>query len=179
MLVSADDRAPFEGRLWVDRVGPISLARAYSSGVVIRRTGETTSSAERSFVLTMSEGTSYTAFANGREQLIRGGDLRLSDSNEVMDLTHAGCTVVVLCVREHVFKQYLPAADELVGSVVRGDRGAGLHAATMIRSLPAGMRYGFVDSAAEHLAAAVLHSIAAAYSQAYALRDTTPVPAGS
>ena len=40
MLISADRRAPFEGRLWVDRLGPIGLARAYSSGVVIQRTGQ-------------------------------------------------------------------------------------------------------------------------------------------
>lgn len=178
MSISADRRAPFEGRLWVDRLGPIGLARAYSSGVVIRRTGHSQQS-EREFVLTVSEGASYTSFAKGREQFVRGGDLRLSDTSEVMDLTHSGCTVIVLCIKEHIFKEYLPMADEFVGSVVSGDRGAGLHASSMIRSLPAGMRYGFVDRATEHLSAALLHSIAAAYSQAYALPDAAPITAGS
>jgi AraC family transcriptional activator of tynA and feaB len=178
MSISADRRSPFEGRLWVDRLGPISLARAYSSGVVIRRTGHRHRSGERDFVLTVSEGASYTSVAKGREQFVRGGDLRLSDTSEVMELTHSGCTVIVLCIKEHVFKEYLPLADDLVGSVVRGDSGAGLHAATMIRSLPAGMRYGFIDSATEHLSAALLHSIAAAYSQAHALPDAAPITAG-
>jgi AraC family transcriptional activator of tynA and feaB len=179
MLISADRSSPFEGRLWVDRVGPIGLARAYSSGVVIKRTGIRHRSGERDFVLTVSEGASYTAVAKGREQFVRGGDLRLSDTSEVMELEHSGCTVVVLCIKEHLFKRYLPMADDLVGSVVRGDCGAGLHASTMIRSLPAGMRHGFVDSATEHLSAALLHSIAAAYSQAYALTDAAPVTGGS
>ncbi len=179
MSISADRGAPFEGRLWVDRLGPISLARAYSSGVVIRRTGHRHQSGGRDFVLTVSEGASYTSFAQGREQFVRGGDLRLSDTSEIMELTHSGCTVIVLCIKEHIFKEYLPMADELVGSVVSGDRGAGLHASSMIRSLPAGMRYGFVDRATEHLSAALLHSIAAAYSQAYALPDAAPITAGS
>jgi AraC family transcriptional regulator, positive regulator of tynA and feaB len=179
MSISADLKAPFEGRLWVDRLGPIGLARAYSSGVVIRRTGQRHGAGERDFVLTVSEGASYTALAKGRQQFVRGGDLRLSDTSEVMELTHSGCTVIVLCIKEHTFKKYLPMADELVGSVVSGDRGAGLHASTMIRSLPAGMRYGFVDRATEHLSAALLHSIAAAYSQAYALPDAAPITAGS
>jgi AraC-like DNA-binding protein len=179
MLISADQRSPFEGRLWVDRLGPVGLARAYSSGVMIRRMGYRHRSGERDFVLTMSEAAHYTAVTKGQEQLVRGGDLRLSDSSEVMELTHAGCTVIVLCINEHVLKEYLPMADDLVGSVVRGDRGAGLHASTLIRSLPAGMRYGFVDNATEHLSAALLHSIAAAYSQAYALTDAAPMTAGA
>ena len=179
MLISADRRSPFEGRLWVDRLGPIGLARAYSSGVVIKRTGTGYRAGDRDFVLTVSEGASYTVLAKDREQVVRGGDLRLSDTSELMELTHSGCTVIVLCIKEHVFKEYLPMADDLVGSVVSGDRGAGLHASTMIRSLPAGMRYGFVDSATAHLSAALLHSIAAAYSQAYALTDAAPVTAGS
>ena len=148
MLISADRRSPFEGRLWVDPLGPIGLARAYSSGVVIKRTGTGPYRAgDRDFVLTVSEGASYTVLAKDREQVVRGGDLRLSDTSELMELTHSGCTVIVLCIKEHVFKEYLPMADDLVGSVVSGDRGAGLHASTMICSLPAGMRYGFVDSA--------------------------------
>lgn len=179
MLISADRRSPFEGRLWVDQVGPIGLARAYSSGVVIKRTGARHRSDERDFVLTVSESASYTAVARGREQVVRGGDLRLSDTSEVMELEHSGCTVIVLCIKAPLFREYLPTADELVGSVVRGDRGAGLHASTMIRSLPAGMRQGFVDSATEHLTAALLHSIAAAYSQAHALPDVAPATAGS
>jgi AraC-like DNA-binding protein len=178
MLISADRRTPFEGRLWVDRVGPIGLARAYSSSVVIKRTGARFSSDERNFVLTVSEGASYTAVAKGREQVVYGGDLQLSDSSHIMELEHSGCTVIVLCIKAPLFKEYLPMADDLVGHIVRGDRGAGLHASTMIRSLPAGMRHGFVDSATDHLTAALLHSIAAAYSQTYSLADAAPVTAG-
>jgi AraC-like DNA-binding protein len=179
MLISADRRTPFEGRLWVDKVGPIGLARAYSSSVVIKRTGARFGSDERNFVLTVSEGASYTAVAKGREQLVHGGDLQLSDSAHIMELEHSGCTVVVLRIKASLFTQYLPMADDLVGHIVRGDRGAGLHASTMIRSLPAGMRQGFVDSATDHLTAALLHSIAAAYSETYSLTDTAPVTAGS
>jgi AraC-like DNA-binding protein len=179
MLISADRRAPFEGRLWIDQVGPISLARAYSSGVLIKRVGVRPRSNDNDFVLTVSESANYTVVAKGREQLVRGGDLRLSHSSEVMELEHSGCTAIVLCIKARVFKEYLPMADDLVGNVVRGDRGAGLHASTMIRSLPAGMRQGFVDSAADHLTAALLHSIAAAYSQAYSLTEAVPVTAGS
>lgn len=179
MIISADRRLPFEGRLWIDWVGPIRLARAYSSGVVIKRTGTRHRAGEREFVLTVSEGASYTAFVKGREQFVRGGDLHLSDTSDVLELEHSGCTAIVLCIKAPLFKEYLPMADDLVGNVVRGDRGAGLHASTMIRSLPAGMRHGFVDSATEHLTAALLHSIAAAYSQAYSLPDAAPVTAGS
>jgi AraC family transcriptional activator of tynA and feaB len=179
MLIRADRRSPFAGRLWVDRLGPISLARAYSSGVVIQRTGAGFRPGQRDFVLTVSEGASYSVCMRGREQLVRGGDLRLSDSGEAMELVHTGCTVIVLCIKEQLFKEYLPMADDLIGSVVSGERGAGLHASTMIRSLPAGMRYGFVDRATGHLAAALLHAIAAAYAQAYALPDAAPVTAAA
>jgi AraC family transcriptional activator of tynA and feaB len=179
MDICADSGSAFEGRLWVDRLGSIALSRAYSSGVEIRRTGDRYRSGERDFVLTVSEDASYTVLAKGSQQLVRRGDLRLSDSSEVMELKHAGCTVIVICIKEQLFKEYLPMADDVVGTIVSGDRGAGLHASTMIRSLPAGMRYGFVDSATEHLTAALLHSIAAAYSQAYALTSIAPVTVGS
>src|SRR5687768_16278991 len=73
MDISADQLSAFEGRLWVDCLGPIRLSRAYSSGVVIRRTGGLHNKDGRDFVLTMSEGASYTVIAKGRETLVRGG----------------------------------------------------------------------------------------------------------
>jgi AraC family transcriptional activator of tynA and feaB len=164
MDISADVPSAFEGRLWVDRLGPIGLSRAYSSSVVIRRTGGCRSSNDRHFVLTMSEDASYTVLANGRRQLVRGGDLRLSDSSEVIQVAHSGCTVVVLCIQDYLLRRHLASADELVGRLVRGDQGAGSYASALMRSLPTGMRYGFPSHAAQHLSTALLHSIAAAYS---------------
>jgi AraC-like DNA-binding protein len=96
-----------------------------------------------------------------------------------MELRHGGCTVMVLTMKEQVLKDYLPMADDLVGSVVRGDRGAGLYASTLIRSLPAGMRQGFVERTTDHLSAALLHAIAAAFSEAQALPNAAPVSAGA
>jgi AraC-like DNA-binding protein len=171
MHVSAGGRSPFEGRLWVDRLGRIDIARAYSSSAVIRRThANIARAAQRVFLVSMSEEASYHVRMGRCTRLVRGGDLLISDSGEPEEIVHAGCAVIVMRVPECVLKEHLPVADDLTGLIVRGDRGAGLLASTMIRSVARSMRQGFDSGVCEHLAAAVLHSVAAAYAEAYGVR---------
>jgi AraC-like DNA-binding protein len=178
MNISARRSATFQGCLWLDRLGSVNIGRASSSAVVIRRTGADVGRlTERAFVLTMSEEASYTVRTKGNECVVHGGALVLSDTTQVYDLQHAGCSVIILRIQEDVLKAYLPAADDLTGLVLKGDRGAGLHASTMMRSVLRTVRQGLAEGIREHLAAALLHTVAAAFSEAYRARDTSPMTA--
>jgi AraC family transcriptional regulator, positive regulator of tynA and feaB len=180
MRVSAGAHSSFEGRLWTEKLGAIDIARAYSSSVNIRRTPQEISrSADRAFLLSISEETSYSFRVRGCQLVGRPGDLLLTDSAEPEEIIHSGCTVVVLRMPGSLLKAHLPAADDLTGLIVRGDRGAGLMASTMIRSLARNMRHGFDGNVSEHLTAAVLHSIAAAYSEAFGVKSASTATAAS
>lgn len=180
MRVSASSQTRFEGRLWVDRLGPIDVARAYSSAVVIRRTPvEVGRSSERAFLLELSEEASYGVQLRGRQHVVRGGDLWFSDSTEPIVVRHLGCAVIVLRIGESALKTYLPAADDLLGCVIAGDRGAGLATSTLIRAVVRNMQQGFTPEAGEHLAAAVLHAVAAAFAERCGAKVAAPVTAES
>jgi AraC family transcriptional regulator, positive regulator of tynA and feaB len=178
MRVSAGGQSSFEGRLWTEKLGAIDIARAYSSSVVIRRTPQEISrSADRAFLLSIAEETSYSFRVRGCQLVGRPGDLLLTDSAEPEEIIHSGCTAIVLRMSESLLKAHLPAADDVTGLIVRGDRGAGLMASTMIRSLARNMRHGFDVNVCEHLTAALLHSIAAAYSEAFGVKATATATA--
>jgi AraC-like DNA-binding protein len=180
MRVSAGARSAFEGRLWTDSLGGIDISRAYSSSAVIRRTpAEIARLNQRAFLLSMSEESSYSFRIRGCERVGRGGDLLITDSAEPEDIVHSGCCVIVMRVPEGVLRSHLPAVDDLAGLLVRGDRGAGLIASTMIRSLPRSLRQGFDTSVREHLSAALLHSVAAAYAEAFGVKWVSAATAES
>ena len=168
MRVSAGKDSSFEGRLWTAKLGDIDIARAYSSSVVIRRTPEEIARAEQcAFLLSISEEASYRFRIRGSQREGRAGELLLTASTEREEIVHSGCTVIVLRVPDLLLKAHLPAADDLIGLVVRGDCGAGLVASTMIRALARNMRNGFDTAVGEHLTAALLHSVAAAYAETF------------
>jgi AraC-like DNA-binding protein len=180
MRVSAGRPVGFEGRLWTESFGAIDIARAYSSSVIIRRTPEEIGRlTERAFLLSISEETSYSYRIRGQQRVGRPGDLLLTDSAEPEEIVHSGCTVIVMRVAEPLLKAHLPAADDLTGRTVRGDRGAGLVASTMVRSFARNMQHGFAGSTCEHLTTALLHSIAAAYSEAFGVRTAPAATADS
>jgi AraC family transcriptional regulator, positive regulator of tynA and feaB len=173
MRVAAGEQSSFEGRLWTEKLGAIDIARAYSSSVVIRRTpADVSRSAERAFLLSITEEASYSFRVRGRQLVGRPGDLLLTDSAEPEEIVHSGCTAIVLRMPGTLLKAHLPAADDVTGLIVRGDRGAGLVASTMIRSLARNMRQGFDRSVCDHLTAALLHSVAAAYAEAFGVKST-------
>jgi AraC-like DNA-binding protein len=180
MRVSAGRDSVFEGRLWTEKLGTVDMARAYSSPVVIRRTpNEISRGTEHAYLLSISEETSYSFCIRGRRRVGRPGDILLTDSTEREEIVHSGCTVIVFRVVEQRLKAHLPAADDVVGLLVPGDRGAGLVASQMIRSLARNMRQGFDASVGEHLTTALLHSVAAAYSEAFGARYVSVATAES
>lgn len=180
MQVSANSRARFEGRLWVERLGSIDIARAYSSSVVIRRTPmEIARVRERSFLLEMSEEATYGVSRHGEDTVVKGGELWLSDTTEPIVVRHSGCSVVVLRIGEAALKAVLPGADDLLGVVVKGDRGAGLSASTLIRGVVRAMQQGFASQAGQHLSTALLHAVAAAFSEVRGAPAAIPATAES
>jgi AraC-like DNA-binding protein len=180
MQVSASSRARFEGRLWVDRLGSIDIARAYSSSAVIRRTpAEIGRTDERAFLLELSEDATYGVCRRGQESVVKGGEFWLSDSTEPIVVRHLGCSVVVLRIGEAALKAVLPGADQVLGVVIKGDRGAGLSASTLIRGLARTMQQGFARGAGEHLATAVLHALAAAFAEVRGVEVAVPATAES
>lgn len=167
LQVSAARRSDFAGRLVVDHIGSIGIARASSSSVVIRRTtAEISRSVERVFLLNFSDEGAFRVRHGSREALLRSGDFTLSDSAEPFEYAHSGCSAVVLRVPEQVLKERLPTADDLIGLVVQGNKGAGKLASNMIRGM---LKHGdrFDERACDHLEQSLLHAIAAAYAECF------------
>jgi AraC family transcriptional activator of tynA and feaB len=167
--------AAFAGRLWAyNRIGPIDVIRACSTSVVLRRTGlDVARTQSRRFLVSMAEDTTHLVRTRQWEHVLRPNDLLIIDTTERGETIHSGCTAMTLSIAETDFKQYLPGADDLSGLVVRGDRGAGLLAATLIRALTPSKSHEFANNAGEHVATALLHAIAAAYAERY---GTTTAP---
>jgi AraC family transcriptional regulator, positive regulator of tynA and feaB len=168
LQVSAARYTDFEGRLLVDRLGSLGIARASSSSVVIRRTSaEISRSGERVFLLNFSDEGGFRVRHGSREEFLRSGDFTLSDSAEPFEYAHAGCSAVVLRVPERVLKERLPVADDLIGLVVRGNKGAGQVASSMIRGMLKHVTDRFDERACEHLEQSLLHAVAAAYAECF------------
>jgi AraC-like DNA-binding protein len=170
----------FFGRMWAHNVGRIAFVRAFSTSVVLRRTpADIARMQERRFLITMSEDARFVERGNGYEAELRPNDLLFSDLTEPNITLHSGCTALTVLIPEADFKRHLPGADDLNGLIVRGDRGAGRIAASMIRALAPNNEQHFNDHAAEHVATALLHAIAAAYAETYGERIQADAATGS
>jgi AraC family transcriptional regulator, positive regulator of tynA and feaB len=170
----------FEGRLWVDQIGSIGVSRAYSTAVVISRTGvNIAQTQERAFVVSMAEDADYCMRAKGWERLVRRNDILITDATQRGTIVHAGCTALTLRVPDRVFRQYLPGVDDLIGLVLPGDRGAGRLAATMLRAIAPKSGRHFDACSGDHLATALLHAIAGACTECFGAKSVRRATAAS
>ena len=172
--------AVFTGRLWSHKVGRLAFIRAYSTSVVLRRTpADIARMTQRGFLVTMSEDTRFAVRGKGYEAELKPSDLIVYDLTQPGMTVHSGCTALNVLVPESDFRRYLPGADDLNGLIIRGDRGAGLIAATMIRALATNKEQQLNDCAADHVATAFLHAMAAACAETQGLQLPLEVACGS
>lgn len=179
-IEAGSDRFPFQGRLTTLRLGPIGVSSAYSTAVVIHRRGRPVPlNGQKDFIVTMGADADFAMETSHWQRYVRRNDLLITDSTQPGVVRHAGCTAITLRVPQRLFGRYLPDIDALPGVVVRGDEGPGAFAASLIRSILPGSAPLVHDSAAEHIALAVLHSIAAAYAHCSDIRFVSDNSAGA
>lgn len=157
-----------QGRLWAHKIGPIEFVRACSTSVVLRRSAsEIARMKGRAFLVTISEDARFLVRGRGYEAALTPSDMILYDLTQPGLTIHSGCTALNVLIPEAELLRHLPGADDLNGLIVRCDHGAGLIAATMIRALTPNKEQRLEGYAADHVATALLHAIAAACGEAH------------
>lgn len=168
-----------QGRLWAHKIGAIDIVRACSTSVVLRRTPtEIARMKERCFLVTISEDARFLVRGKGYEAELRPNDFILYDLTQPGLTIHSGCTALNVLIPEGLLRRHLPSVDDLNGTIVRCDRGAGLIVATMIRAL-APNKEPLNGCAADHVCTALLHAIAAACAEAHDIPISPETASGS
>ncbi len=181
MRISArGDGCRFQGRLWSEQLGAVTVVSAKSSPVIIQRASIDVSRAhQRMFLLSVAEEGNYLVRRRRDEFTVKAGDLFLSDSTEFGECIHGGCSVIVFVFPEDLIKAHLPIVDDVLSLVVSGSRGVGAVASDMVRAIGRNLRFGLVPAAAEHLCAGLLNVTAAAFSECLPATQPCAVTSGA
>lgn len=166
--VAPSDRAEFEGSLWIDAIGPLTLAKVSSSAVKIRRTESDALVHRDSFQVQLAVEGSFLVSQAGCEVVLDEGDFHVSDPTLPLHIAYdRPCTAIIVIVPAALMRQHLPFPERLVGLQMPRAVGINRVPSTLIRVLWEQLHHGTPPEVSQRLADNLLDTLAVSYVAAH------------
>lgn len=174
MEITPRTRDVFEGVLYREMIGPLTLTLASSSAGHIRRTKQhVTETSDQRFILNCLVRGDFLLTQNGHDLDMQEGDLAFADNTCPYQMKFDQyCSCIVIAIPRNMLTMYFPYPEQLIGVHVSSKQGFGSITSKILRNLIREMQKGTFTAHSASIDKGLMEFLAATFNEACKLNVT-------